>query len=287
MLIDLQLHSTYSDGYLTPTELAKFMAKNGVKIAALTDHNTVGGLDEFRKACDKNGIKAVTGLELYAKAEGRRFNLLWYNFDEADSSLHDLLRDSQKRRRGRTREALTALARHGFRMEIEKILDRYNHYIPINRIVDDILAVPANRKKVRRELGQARPREEEVIWRYLKNDNIVRLKESYISIDRIIKLRKKIGGKLILCHPAKHGYAEKGFLSKMKKAGIDGLETLSPHHSVGAVMYLQQQAREFSWIETGGSDFHRFEGGNYPIQSSYDYFRVESGLLRNVKRIVG
>ncbi|MBU4375047.1 PHP domain-containing protein, partial [Patescibacteria group bacterium] len=64
MLIDLQLHSTYSDGYLTPTELAGFLAKQGVKIAALTDHNTVGGLDEFRQACRACKIKPITGVEL-------------------------------------------------------------------------------------------------------------------------------------------------------------------------------------------------------------------------------
>ncbi len=287
MLIDLQLHSTYSDGYLTPTELARFIAKNGVKAAALTDHNTVGGLHEFRKACREKNIKPVTGLELYVRINGRRFNLLWFDFDDTSAALHDILRDSQKRRRGRAREALLQLVRRGFKLDVEKTLDEYTHYIPINRMIDDILALPVNKKKIKRELGASNPREEEVISHYFKNNKIVRLKESYIDIDRIFRLRKKIGGRLILCHPAKFGFVSRDFLAKMKKAGMDGLEVLSPHHSVGAVMYLQQQAREFDLIETGGSDFHRFEGGGYPIQSSYDYFRIDSKLLRRVDRIIG
>jgi predicted metal-dependent phosphoesterase TrpH len=53
MLIDLQFHSTYSDGYLTPTQLAQFMSKQGIKVAALTDHNTVSGINQFKKPCNK------------------------------------------------------------------------------------------------------------------------------------------------------------------------------------------------------------------------------------------
>jgi predicted metal-dependent phosphoesterase TrpH len=62
MLIDLQLHSTYSDGYLTPTQIVKFIAKHGIKVAAITDHNTVSGLYEFRNSCKKYKIKPITGI---------------------------------------------------------------------------------------------------------------------------------------------------------------------------------------------------------------------------------
>lgn len=109
MYIDLQLHSTYSDGYLTPTEVVKFIAKQGVKAAALTDHNTVGGLDEFRLACRQYNIKPITGLEIYVKLHSRRFNIIWYNFDDTDPELHDMLRDSQMRRRRKVRFILNKL----------------------------------------------------------------------------------------------------------------------------------------------------------------------------------
>ena len=62
MLIDLQTHSTYSNGYLTPNELVRFIAKQGVKIAALTDHNTVGELSESRQVYRKYNIKPIMGV---------------------------------------------------------------------------------------------------------------------------------------------------------------------------------------------------------------------------------
>ena len=123
MLIDLQLHSTYSDGYLTPSEAAKFLARESVKIASLTDHNTVGGLPEFKIACRKYGIKFITGLELYARLGNKKFNLIWYNFDYKNPLLHKLLRESQIRRRGMARIALEKLIQIGLKIDKNKILD--------------------------------------------------------------------------------------------------------------------------------------------------------------------
>ncbi len=286
MLIDLQLHSNYSDGYLSPTEVAQFMARQGVCIAALTDHNTISGLDEFRRACRQYNIKAITGLELYVKLNNHKFNALWYNFDDTDPELHKILRDSQMRRRGRVRAILEQLANKGFKIDVDKIIDKYNHYVPINHVVDDIMSNTVNRHKITRDTGNKNPREDEIIRELFYNDKYGHLHESYININRIIKLRKKIGGQLILNHPAKYGYVKKDFLEKIKKLGFDGIEVLSPHHSVGAVMYLQFCARELDFIATGGSDFHRFEGQRALIQDSWQYFKIDSKYLRKINKIL-
>jgi len=286
MLIDLQLHSTYSDGYLTPTELVKFISEQGVKIASLTDHNTVGGLDEFKTACKKYNIKPITGLELYIKLNGKRFNVLWYNFDNNSPGLHKILRNSQIRRHGQTRKILKKLQERGFNIKIDKILDKYTHYTPINHVIDNICSVPANLIKIKKELNNKNPQEGEIIHKYFRNYEIGILRESYIDITRIFKLRKKIGGQIILCHPAKYAYIKKDNWKKFKQMGIDGVEILSPHHSIGAIMYSQYLARELNFIETGGSDFHRHEGNNYLIQNSWQYFKINSKLLKGVDKII-
>ena len=287
MLIDLQLHSNYSDGYLTPTEVAKFIASQGVKVASLTDHNTVGGLEEFKRACQKYKIKPITGLELYVKLKTRRLNLLWYNFDKKDSELHKILRNSQIRRRSKMRNILKKLKRKGFKIDINRMLDKHTHYTPLNHIVDDIWSVPANRKKIKKELKSKNPREGEIIGEYFYNKKIGRLHESYIDIKRILKLRKKIGGQLILNHPGKHDQLKKELLLEMKKLGVDGLELISPHHSIGAIMYGQHMARQLDFVATGGSDFHRHEGEGFALQNSWQYFQVDSKYLRKVNKIIG
>ncbi len=287
MLIDLQIHSTYSDGYLTPTEAAEFLASNGVKIAALTDHNTVGGLDEFRRACRKRDIKPITGVELYAKLKHIKFNLLWFNFDDKHPELHKLLRESQQRRRGRVRNVLKKLAASGYKINVDKILDKYNHYVPINRLAGDIYANGHNRAKTQKILGKKKPREEDIIKVYFRNKEIGIMRETYLDINRILKLRKKIGGQLVLNHPAKYGYINVEFVKRLRKMRIDGIEVLSPHHSLGAVMYIQNLAHDMGFIEIGSSDFHLHEGGRFPLQNSWQYFKIDSRYLKGIEKIIG
>ncbi|RMD59506.1 PHP domain-containing protein [Candidatus Parcubacteria bacterium] len=286
MLIDLQIHSNYSDGYLTPTQVVEFLAQQKVKIAALTDHNTVAGLDEFRQACRQFKIKPITGLELYVKFRHRHFNLLWYNFNDTDPELHDLLRQSQIRRRRNVRAVLQKLIRKGFVLNVDLMLDKYTHYVPINRVVDEIWQNAKNRHRIIQLLKIQRPREEEIIAAFLKSKQFVALRESYIDITRILRLRQKIGGQLIWNHPAKYDYIKRSFFAQVKQLGVDGIELLSPHHSWGAVSYLQQIAQEFDFITTGGSDFHKFDKGKVKLTHSWQYYKIDSQYLRGINKII-
>ncbi len=287
MRIDLQLHSTYSDGYLTPSELVKFVAGQGIKVAALTDHNTISGINEFQIACLKSKIKPIVGLELYVKLRGRKFNVIWFNFNYNDPDLHALLRETQMRRRRKTRDILEKIKNKlGLGLNVDNILDKYNHYVPINHLVDEILKNPKDREIIHEKISTKSPRENNVIKEIFKNKEYGILKESYVDVSRILKLRKKIGGQLILNHPGKYGYIRLPFLAELKKLGFDGVETISPHHSIGAIMYVQSLAKQLNFIETGGSDFHRFEGKKEPIQSYADYFYIDSKHLRYINKII-
>lgn len=287
MLIDLQLHSTYSDGYLTPSQLADFLSANNVKIAALTDHNTISGLDEFKLSCEKKKIKAIPGVELYVKLGHKKFNLLWYNFDRRDAELHNLLRISQARRRRQIRNALNKLKQRGFQIDESRLLDKFNHYIPLNHLIDQISKIPANKKIIVKKLKTANPSQDEVLIKIFKNKAFAKISESYIGLKQILNLKKTIRGQLILNHPGKHERLDRKFIAGVKALGLDGLEILSPHHSIGAIMHLQRLAKEHKLIMTGGSDFHRFETTPNGINSCYDYFRVDSNYLTDIKKIIG
>lgn len=283
MLIDLQLHSTYSDGYLTPTQLADFLYRNNVSVVSLTDHNTVRGQPQFQRACKKKGIKTIPGLEVYAKLDHKKFNILWYDYQD-DPELHKMLRNSQIRRRNNVRRILNRL---DFKLEVEKTLDKYTKYIPINHVIDDILEAPENRKKIRKELGVEEIRRGDVADSYLLNKEIGVLRESYIDIKRILRLREKIGGVIVLNHPGKYGrQLNEEFFDSLKELGVDGVEKLSPHHSYSEIMNIQYLARKFDLIETGGSDFHVSAGNNYPLQNSWEYFKIEDDQLRRVREII-
>lgn len=287
MLIDLQIHSTYSDGYLTPSQLAEFLSANNIKIAALTDHNTVGGLDEFKLACQNKKIKTINGLELYVKAGHKKFNLLWYNFDQRDPKLHHLLRTSQARRRQQIRKGLIKLERRGWQIDPNRLLDKFNHYLPLNHLIDRIFEIPANKKIIIKKLNLANPSQDEILVNIFKNSAFAKINESYIELKQIIKLRKKTRGQLILNHPGKYNQLNRKFIAAVKALGLDGLEVISPHHSIGAVMQAQRLAREYKLIMTGGSDFHRFEMAPASLKSCYNYFTINANYLTDIKKIIG
>jgi len=287
MYIDLQLHSSYSDGRFSPTELAKFISRQGIKVAALTDHNTVAGLEEFKRACRSLKIKPISGMEFYVKYGRQKFNLLWYNFDDQDPDLHELFRASQIRRRGQVRRALEKLNSRGFRIKVNSTIDKYGHYIPVNKLISDILADGHNMRKIQRELMIKYIREEDVLWNYMVNKKYAGLEESYIDVKQIMDLKKKIGGQLVLNHPGKHHQLDKEIIYELKCLGVDGLEVLSPHHSYSAVVHAQHIARELNFIMTGGSDFHMAENSSQLIRNSWDYFKIDSKFLKGVGKIIG
>ncbi|OGF24049.1 hypothetical protein A3H66_00505 [Candidatus Falkowbacteria bacterium RIFCSPLOWO2_02_FULL_45_21] len=287
MLIDLQLHSTYSDGSLTPTKLADFLLKHRVKIASLTDHNTVGGLDEFRLACKKNRIKAIAGIEIYVKLNNKKFNLLWYNFDDKDPELHKFLQSTQARRRKQIKRALLKLKRLGLEMNENKILDKYRHYISLSRLMRDIRQLADNRKKISKRLDAKNPLDEKIIKHFFKDKKVNRLEEYYVGFSHILKLKEKIGGQLVLNHPGKTGRINESLISQLIKLGLDGIEVISPHHNIGAVMRLQRLAKQYKLIMTGGSNYHLDQAEAAAIKNVYSYFRIEPKYLVGVNKIIG
>ncbi|NCF75019.1 MAG: PHP domain-containing protein [Xanthomonadaceae bacterium] len=285
--IDLQFHSTYSDGSLTPTELAQFLAKYNVKIAALTDHNTVAGIDEFFVACKKFKIKPITGIEIYARYNSERLNLLFYNFDKNNPELHNFLRRTQIQRKRNVLRALKYWQEKRFNINIDRILEQYNKYLPINGIIRQIRKNPINEKKIKEDLKMNNPHEGEIIKYYFKTRNRYYLPETRVDVRRLVKLHKQVGGKVILAHPAKNGVKRKLINKLLKEKVIDGIEILSPHHTWDIISYYQHISLNFNIIFTGGSDFHGYSKYPQAIDCSWRYFKIDSKFLPNIHKIIG
>ncbi len=296
MLIDLQIHSNFSDGFLSPKELVKKLKKEGVKVASLTDHNSISGWDEFQREAKKVGLKAIPGLEIYIQFKKKKINILWYNFDIKNEALQKILKSSRQHRVLSVRKSLEKLKRRGFKIDVDKIITGFNDYIPVNRLGTKIAENPFNYRKIVAELIEKRGRdkvilplrEEDILGELFFNKKYGSLSESYVDYQRILKIKKQVGGQIVFCHPGKHNKFSNNATEKLKDAGlIDGIEVLSPHHPLGAIMYAQFLSEKFDLIATGGSDFHLAEGREALIQSSNDWFRIDSSKLRRIREIIG
>ncbi len=287
MLIDLQLHSKYSDGSLSPKQLALMLADYDVKIAALTDHNSVVGQLEFRKQANLLGLKTVFGLELYVKFKSYRFNVLWYNYDINSPNLMLLLEDTKRRRRLNIIKAVNNLSNSGLIFKLDNYFTRHkNSYLPVNDLIKEIWKIPNNRGIIKRDLDNKFPREEEIIAHYFYPKKGLKLSESYVSFERVVKLKKEIGGQIIFAHPALHRKLKDSKLEELIKAGLDGLELLSPHHSYNNVVRLSSLVKRYKLIASGGSDFHlTAEAGTKP-RLSWQWFKIDSDYLRGINKII-
>lgn len=286
MLIDLQLHSHHSDGYLSPKHLAKILANYKIKIASLTDHNSIAGQTEFKLACQNYGIKTINGLELYVKEKNYTFNILWYNYDLNSPELLALLKNTWKRRHTKISKMLIPLYRKGFKIDFDSFLKNHQNYLPINKLADYIWSIPVNRKIIKNNLKIKNPRQEDIVSYCFYPKTGPRLKEARISFSRIVALRKKIGGQIIFAHPALHKKISQDWYAELAKKGLDGLELLSPHHSYNSLVKLSAIARDLNLITTGGSDFHLWADVGTKPRYSWDYFVIQSRQLRKIEKII-
>ena len=130
-------------------------------------------------------------------------------------------------------------------------------------------------------------REEDVLAELFFDKKKGVLNEAYIGVERILKIKEEVGGQIVFAHPGKYNKYAKNMTEKLKKIGlIDGIEVLSPHHTIGAVMYSQFLAEKLDLIATGGSDFHLFEGNGFLIDDAWDWFRIDDKYLRRVDEII-
>lgn len=285
MKIDLQLHSLYSDGYHTPAQLARMLKVNKIKVASLTDHNTTAGQKEFKKACQKYDIKTIPGLELYVRYKGKTFNLLWYNYQLDSPDLQKMLESTWRRRRHFAEKVDLRLKRLGLCFNLQKFIAGHPYYLPVNHWSDILWRSPRNRKVIRRILHDNE--EEESFLRYCFYPQTgARFQEARVSLTRVLKLKKQIGGQLIFCHPGLNNKLKNNLLETLIEAGIDGIELLSPHHSYSTIFHLSLAIKNHKLIATGGSDFHRAGEFDTKVRYAWNWFNIDSDYLANIKKVI-
>lgn len=286
MKIDLQIHSIHSDGYYSPSKLALLLHRYGVEVASLTDHNTIAGQAEFKKACSRYNIKTVPGIELYVSYKQRNFNLLWYNYNSQSPEFLRMLEVSHIRRRRFVKKITTRLYDLGLRFNLDKFIQEHPDYLPTNYLVDAILAIPSNRSKIKKALNLNIVHEDDVIRYCLYPKEGLRLQDARIGLDKILKIRQKVGGQLIICHPALNNKVNINLIEQLMEAGVDGFELLSPHHSYNDTMRLMSSIERTGAIVSGGTDFHRPGPSERRIRYAWDWFIIRSENLKGVGRII-
>jgi 3',5'-nucleoside bisphosphate phosphatase len=242
--IDLHSHSTASDGQYPAAEVAEQAAAAGAAIWALTDHDSISGLDAARAAAAARGVRFVPGIELSVHLDRREVHLLGHFVDPRSDALRrfeDLLAEKRRVRMG---EIIHKLATLGVALtpdEIEKFSGGKTLGRPhVARAMVEKGVVSNVREAFDRFLGEGRPA---YVGRYR------------LSVKEAIDLVRGAGGAATIAHPGV-SRVDRGDLMRMKDWGLVGVETHHPDHNPSVREKYLRVARELDLVATAGSDFH-------------------------------
>lgn len=250
---DLHIHTTFSDGRLTPEEIVAAAQAAGLTNIAITDHDTIDGIRHLYEN-EKDNVKGMTiipGIELSTEYDGREVHILGYNIDIYSSVLADRLVEIGEDRWRRLALMLEKLRELKYditeaevlkvagasssvsRSHVARVLVKKGYFSTVRAVFDELL-------------GQDKPA---YIPRYR------------IDAAEAVELVRAAGGFPVVAHPLLIG--SDAVLSKLLKLDVAGIEVYYPQHNGEDVQRYGQLAELHDLLKTGGSDFHAIPG-RYP-----------------------
>jgi predicted metal-dependent phosphoesterase TrpH len=260
-VIDLHAHTNHSDGKDTPTELVQNAAKVGIKILAITDHDTVSGWDEAITAAQSLGLGLIPGIEVSTRAvtpsgHGVSVHMLAYLPDPNNQALITALNRTKESRMVRAREMVARLSKD-YPIDFELVLSQLPQGSTIGRpAIADALV----------EAGIV-PTRSDAFTSILHRSSPYYVSEKSLDTIEAITLIRQAGGVSVMAHPlidfppgAKREDLPRAHFETLIEAGLNGLEV--DHRAVPNVakVWLRDLALKHNLIVTGSSDYHGVGG---------------------------
>lgn len=246
MKADLHLHTTASDGLLAPAELVGRAAKRGFGLIAVTDHDSVSGVDEARRAGMKQGVQVIAGAE-FSCGGAKEIHVLGLGLDAHEDELLAYCEDCKKQRRARIEKMILLLQADGKRVQLERI--------------QEIASGVLSRTHVARALVEAGYASSvtQAFERFLLPGRCAYVPKKEISVCDAVALIHRSAGVAVLAHPMKMGFGEmavEALVEEWMGQGLDGIEVWHPSAQNNHAAFLLHLARRKGLFVTGGSDFH-------------------------------
>jgi predicted metal-dependent phosphoesterase TrpH len=280
---DLHGHSTISDGRLTPTQLIDLAYKNGVRIYALTDHDTVDGLPEaFEAASRYPDFTLIPGIEMSTDVPGNEVHILGHFIDWQNEDFRKKLAHLQESRLGRARKMVERLAELGNPVAWERV-EYFAGEGSVGRPHIALALVEAGHVASINEAFD----------RFLSRTGPAYVDRERLDPDDVVRLILDVGGLATLAHPRELNAADSldSLLARLKAAGLTGMEVYYQDYGPDEVEMFRKMADRFGLLPLGGSDYHGLgnpqqrEPGDIPlpmepVQRLLDLARQRGSLER-------
>jgi predicted metal-dependent phosphoesterase TrpH len=244
-LVDLHLHTTASDGRLSPTELIQLVASKGVKVVSVSDHDTTEGLAEVSRAIEEfPNMRLIPGIELSTDIPGDEIHMLGYFMEYDDPEFQQVLRRFRAGRVDRAKMMVEKLASLGLEVEWERV----------QAIAGDGSVGRPHIALALVEKGYFKE-PKEPFFEFLGRNGLAYAEREKMTPSEGVQLLARVGGVPVLAHPAQLQDLDQK-VEELKAAGLRGMEVHYAMYSPETVDYLLSVARRHDLIPCGGSDYH-------------------------------
>ena len=275
MQCDLHVHSTYSDGTKTPSELVEVALELGLKAIALTDHNTIDGLEEFMEYASNKNIDAIPGVEISTEYNGIELHIIGLFISRFHfNSVREYLAGISKRKEESNIKLIAELAKFGYEIDYQKL--RAEHAGSINRAV---IAAEMMRKGYINSIKEA-------FDTILSEKNGVYVPPKRIDSLDAIEFLDYINAVPVLAHPlismSKEELEE--FLPQAKLRGLIGMETIYSEYSEEETLLAKELVNKYGLCESGGSDYHGDNKPEIQLGTGLGSLHIPFDIINNLKR---
>lgn len=251
--IDLHVHSTFSDGTLSPTQLVSLALKSNLEAFALTDHDTTDGIEEALKASVNLNLEVIPGIEFSTEYRGKDIHILGYYINPYNEQFISKVREFRDSRENRNKKMCEKLNELGININYDEFIKEYPESV-ITR---------AHYAKYMVSQGYIKYMDE-AFEKYIGDDCPGFIPREKITPTQAVSLIISCGGIPVLAHPILYKLSDNDLeelVSSLKKSGLKGIETIYSTNSQTDERLIRKLASKYKLLITGGSDFH---GNNKP-----------------------
>ncbi|MDR1635883.1 MAG: PHP domain-containing protein [Treponema sp.] len=289
-MIDLHTHSRASDGSLNPDELIREAARGGLRAIALTDHDTINGLDRAKDEARKQGILFIPGIEMEIEYQiTGEFHLLGLGIGQPSPAFREAVAELSRRRELRNRVILERMHEMGIDAAWEELLAlaRGDETQGGKAGTGDDAGHSLGRPHfaallVKRRIVKNR---EQAFARYLGEGKPFYAPKEGLEFERAAALIRESGGVPVLAHPMSLHVAWgrlPALLGELKERGLAGIEAWHPTAKLRECRRLEELGRELGLFITAGSDFHGEARPDRRLGHTCDGREIEDKFLENI-----
>ena len=252
---DLHIHTTYSDGKISPSEVINLAVSKGLKAISITDHDTIKGYlkgIELLKS-EQLAIELISGAEFTATFNDKDIHLLGYYFDPEHKELLEYLTACSVQRRRRMKRMIEWLNSKNIEIDFQEVQAISKHATLARPHLARVLV---EKNYVANSI--------EAFHKYLVEADKETRQDYFLDASSLISMVHRAGGAVVLAHPAKLFTLQE--LEEIRILGIDGVECIHPSHSYQQHNYYVKWSQKHKLLQTGGSDYHgHLDYGYTPI----------------------